>query len=363
MTTNPLLMGLLTAAGPPGLGGRSILDQPLREVLLRAATVNPELHRHWGDLYAVHRSQEQAIASLIEPSQTESYDVDLLFSLERERSDVASVARFGHRIEYASYYLYVAFRKALVDDFELSPSRNVVKPAHGISIWYCSLVNATFNRYHDLRRALLHKWTPPAEVEPLTLNAFRILSEITPAETQLRNLFVHDRPRAFYELTRHLDIVAEQLKAAIELATDLEAIKADDTPSPEQAQVKAVQLDLLGKAGKALSLTEAAKELGVSRQALHKRIGLGSALGLMHGSELVVPDAQFVRKDGKLGIVNGLSAIVSLFDTSGAGRWSALQFLTEVDPLLQRVPFDLLKEGDRDAVVRAARAYLSLDEG
>jgi hypothetical protein len=362
MVTNPSLMGLLTAAGPAGPGGRSILDQPLREVLLRAATLSPELHRKWASHFAVYPMQEEMIASLLEPGQTESYGVDLLSSLERERSDVASVARFGHRVEYASFHLYVAFRKALVDDFELSPSRNVVKPTHGISVWYCSLVNATFNRYRDLRRALLHKWTPPAEVESLTLNAFRILSEITPADTQLRNLFVHDRPRAFHELTRHLDIVAAQLKAAIELATDLEAIKPDDIPSPEQAQVEAVQLESLGKAGKPLSLTAAAKELGVSRQALHKRIGLGSALGLMHGPELVVPDAQFVSKDGKLGIVDGLNAIVSLFDTSGAGRWSALQFLTEVDPLLQRVPLDVLKEGDRDAVVRATRAYLSLDE-
>ncbi len=361
--TNPLFMGLLTTAGSGGFGGRSILDQPLREVMRRAATANPELHQAWGSHYGVHPSQEQAIASLLEPGQKESYDVDLVFSLERERSDVASVAWFGHRVEYASYHLYVAFRKALVDDFELSPSRNVVKPTHGISIWYCSLVNATFNRYRDLRRALLHKWTPPAEVEPLTLNAFRILSEITPAETQLRNLFVHDRPRAFHELARHLDIVADQIKAAIELATDLEAIESDDIANSEQAQVKAVQLDILGKAGKPLSLTAAAKELGVTRQALHKRIGLGSALGLMHGSELVVPDAQFVvSKDGKLGIVDGLSAIVSLFDTSGSGRWSALQFLIEVDPLLQGVPLDVLKKGDRAAVVRAAKAYLSLDE-
>jgi hypothetical protein len=39
-----------------------------------------------------------------------------------------------------------------------------------------------------------------------------------------------------------------------------------------------------------------------------------------------------------------------------------LQFLTEVDPLLRSMPLDVLKEGDREAVVRAAKAYLSLDE-
>lgn len=352
MATHPsLLIGLPTEAGPAGLRERSILDQPLREVLIRAVTGN-----------SVYPTQEEAIASLREPSLTISYDVDELFALERERSDVASVARFGHCVEYASFNLYVAFRKAKVLDFEPASPRNVVRPTHGISIWYCNLVNATFNRYRDLRRALLHKWSPPAEVELLTSNAFRILSEITPAETQLRDLFERDRQRALHELTRHLDIVAKQLEATIELATDLEAVYAEYPANSEQAEVKAVQLDILGKAGKPLSLTAAAKELAVSRQALHKRIRLGSALGLMQGSELVVPDAQFVSQNGKLKIVDGLSAIVSLFDTSGAGRWSALQFLTEIDPLLQRAPLDVLKDGDRDGVVRAARAYLSLDE-
>jgi hypothetical protein len=305
---------------------------------------------------------ETTLASLLETGRTNPYDIDLFVSLERERSDVASVARFGHRVECASYHLYVAFEKASVDDFELSPAHDVVKPARGISVWYCSLVNTTFNRYRDLRRALLHKWTPPAEVEPLTSNAFRMLCEITPADSQLRNLLAHDRPRAFHELARHLDIVAEQLKAAIELATDLRTVASDETSREEQARLQAVQAEILRKAGEALSLTEAAHQLEVSRQALHKRIRSGSALGLMRGSELVVPTAQFVDKDNKIKIVDDLNAVVTLFDKSGAGRWSALQFLVEVDPLLGKVPLDALKEGEVDAVVRAVRAFLSLDE-
>ena len=66
--------------------------------------------------------------------------------------------------------------------------RNVAKPGRGINVWYCSLVNTTFNRYRELKCALLHEWSPPAEVEPLMFSAFHMLSEITPAESQLRDL-------------------------------------------------------------------------------------------------------------------------------------------------------------------------------
>ncbi|MER8374444.1 hypothetical protein [Mesorhizobium sp. M0488] len=362
MASNELTSALMAAADLSG-AGRSILDQSLREVLLRAAG-RPEPHQYLSGSWLLggnYQPMEAAVASLLEHGRAEPYDIDLVHVLERERSDVASVARFGHRVECASLHMYVAFDKAHVVDFELPVARNVVKPTHGISVWYYSLVNTTFNRYRELKCALLHKWSPPVEVEPLTYYAFRMLSEITPVESQLRDLFVKDRPRAFHELTRHLDLVADQLKAAIELAGELETIASDDA-SEEEARLKAVQTELLGKAGKSLSLTEAAKQLGVSRQALHKRIGLGTALGLMRGSELVVPEAQFVIKNRKVKIVDGLGAVMREFDASGAGRWSALQFLIEVDPTLQRTPLETLKAGEQDAAVRAARAYLSLDE-
>ena len=348
-------------AANPSESGRSVLDQSVREVLLRA--IAREGSRRNLLLHGINQQPLEAatVASLRELGRTELYDIQLFHALERERSDVASVARFGHRVECASFHLFVAFDKANVEDFELPVARNVVKPTRGISVWYCSLVNTTFNRYRDLKCALLHKWTPTAEVEPLTINAFRMLSEITPAESQLRDLFIKDRPRAFHELARQLDLVAHQLKAAIALAGDLETLAAEKA-NEEEARLKVVQTELLAEAGKSLSLTEAAKQLDVSRQALHKRIGLGTALGLMRDSELVVPEAQFVSRDGKLKIVEGLGAVMREFDDFGAGRWSALQFLIEIDPTLRRTPLEALKAGEQDATVRAARAYLSLDE-
>lgn len=336
----------------------SLFNQPLWEVLRRAG----EPLDTFDVLADVTNSIIGSKLESLVPSQSEfvSTDAESIQILEHERSDVASVARFGQRVDRASYCLYVAFDKAKVDDFELSIEPPVVTPRRGVGLWYSNLFSSTLHRYSDMRRALLHPWTPPAEVELLTSCAFSILSHITPAESQLRNLFASDRSRAFRELTHHLDLYVNQLKAAIELSTDLDA--APDN-AEQQAQAESVQKDLLAKAGNALSLTEAAGLLEVSRQALHKRIGLGTALGMMHCSELVVPDAQFVMEGEKLKIVDGLSGVVRLFDTSGAGRWSALQFLIEKDPNLGVAPFDALKAGKRDAVIGAARAFLVLDEG
>ena len=277
--------------------------------------------------------------------------------LERERSDVASVALFSQKVDQASYCLYLAFDKAKVDDFEPAVEPMAPQSKRGAGLWYSILISATLRRYADLKRALLHPWTPSPDVELLTSSAFAILCEGTPAESQLRNLFDSDRPRAFQELTRHLDLYVGQLKAAIELAADLESPEED---ARIKGQTDAVQAALLAKAGNSLSLTNAAALLGVSRQALHKRIGLGTALGLMYGSELVVPDVQFVKQGDKPKIVDNLAGVVRLFDHSGAGRWSALQFLIEKDPNLGVVPIDALKSGK--PVLDAARAFLALED-
>ncbi len=126
----------------------------------------------------------------------------------RHFAEAAGPAAVQH-VENASYCLYLAFDKANVQDFEPSPSRNVIAHADGIHAWYSTLVNSTFHRYRELRKALLYPWTPPAEVEPLTRLAFRLLSEITPADSQLRQLYKHDRSRALQELPRQLDGVAD----------------------------------------------------------------------------------------------------------------------------------------------------------
>lgn len=123
-----------------------------------------------------------------------------------------------------------------------------------------------------------------------------------------------------------------------------------------------ISRSVLRHAGGSLSLTEAAKLLGVTRQALHKRVKLGTALGLMEGSELTLPKFQFVGEGKKTKIVEGLGPIVKLFDTAKAGRWSALQFLTERDPNLGSTPSQALQDGRAREALDAAIAYLDAGE-
>jgi hypothetical protein len=88
---------LLTATADPSGAGRSILDQPLREVLLRALS-RSEAHRYLSGSWLLggnYQPMEAAVASLLEHGRTDHYDIDLIPVLERERRDVASVARFG----------------------------------------------------------------------------------------------------------------------------------------------------------------------------------------------------------------------------------------------------------------------------
>ena len=123
-----------------------------------------------------------------------------------------------------------------------------------------------------------------------------------------------------------------------------------------------MQSRLLAEAGEALSLTQAAKRLNMTRQNLHKRIKAGSALGVMRGSEIVVPSIQFVEGEKGLQIVDHLRDVLLPFAESGAGNWSALQFLIEQDPNLEDSPLTLLRGGKAAQAVAAARTFLGLDD-
>jgi hypothetical protein len=220
----------------------------------------------------------------------------------------------------------------------------------------------SLERSREIRNALVHHWQPTPRAESLAISAFVLLSDLTPARTELLRLCRYDRPRAFTELAKHLELVTNQFELSAHLLAEIEA---GDQPSVFAGDQRFVDSSaaLLERSGGGVSLTEGAKLLGMTRQALHKRIKSGSALGMMHGPELVLPRVQFVSADGVTRLVGGLSEVVTLFDESRAGGWSALQFLVDPDPNLGDAPIRLLSRGDVAAVVSAARAYLSLDEG
>jgi hypothetical protein len=268
------------------------------------------------------------------------------------------VVMFSNRIHGASLLLSAAFLEAAVPDFRPPARHGSARRAR--SSWYDQIVNTCLDRSREVRNALVHRWTPTARAERLALNAFVLLSDLTPASTELQ-LCRYDRPRAFSELARHLDLLTSQFSLSADLLAEVEAVERPPART-EERRFADLATGLLERAGGGMSLTEGAKLLGISRQALHKRVKAGSALGMMQGAELVLPRVQFVTGEGKTRLLNGLSKVVTLFETSKAGVWSALQFLIDPDPNLGGTPLDALREKRVEAVVNAARAYLGVDE-
>jgi hypothetical protein len=120
--------------------------------------------------------------------------------------------------------------------------------------------------------------------------------------------------------------------------------------------------ELLERAGGALSLGEASGLLGVSRQALHKRLLRGEALGLMVGNEIKIPKFQLVENGERMVVCPGVGSVVKLFNKSGAGPLVTLQFFVGHDPNLGVPPMTALRIGKDTDVLHAARSHLRLDE-
>jgi hypothetical protein len=269
---------------------------------------------------------------------------------------------FNYRVQSAALLMSAAFHEAAVADFDFVKARSA--PTHrrkAKSTWYHSIVHDVVDCSKQLRNALIHDWTPTPRAERLAIDAFVLLSDLTPARTELLRLCRYDRPRAFSELAKHIDLAADQFRLSADLLAEVEGASRQRELPPEQ-RFSEISDALLQKAGGGVSLTEGAKALGTTRQALHKRVKLGTALGLMQGVELTLPKFQFVGDADRPRIVNGLGRIVKLFDTARAGRWSALQFLIENDPNLGDIPSRALMQGRVQDVVNAAMAYLDADE-
>ncbi|PCK78493.1 hypothetical protein [Rhizobium sophoriradicis] len=268
---------------------------------------------------------------------------------------------FNYRIQSAALLMSAAFEEAAVRDFDFANVRSVSRRGGATRTWYSSIVHNVVDCSRQVRNALVHEWKPTPRAERLAIDAFVILSDLTPARSELLRLCRYDRSRAFSELARHVELAADQFRLSADLLAEVEGTsRSRDLPS-EVRFAEATRL-LLQRAGGGLSLTEASKLLGTSRQALHKRVKTGSALGLMDGAELVLPKFQFVEEGSRTSLLEGLGKIVKLFDDSKAGRWSALQFLLERDPNLTVPPLEALRSGEVQLVVNAAVAYLDVDE-
>jgi len=271
-----------------------------------------------------------------------------------------SIGAFSARINCAAALLSVAFEGSETRDIRWPAVRRAPRRSKSQDSWYAHVIEASVERSREICTVLLYDWKPTGRAERLAVHAFVVLSDLTMASSQLMMLCRQDRSRAFSELAKHLDLATQQFEMSASLLAEIEGAVPTAGVAADR-QFSDIRADLLKRAGGGLSLTEAAKGLGISRQALHKRIKAGTALGMMDGSELVLPRVQWVGHGDQLSFVPGLGDVLKFFAT--AGGWSALQFLIDQDPNLGGAPIQWLAEGKIAPVVAAAKAYLGVDEG
>jgi hypothetical protein len=278
-------------------------------------------------------------------------------------NELTALMRLGVYVDHAALLMSTAFAVADVRDFLPARRRQTVRPSGDATRWYADLTNDVLTRLSEIRNALAHRWTSSPEADALATEAIELLAELTPVPRQLMALYRRDREAGLVELTRHLAVVERQYALAASLvarAGEGEGVRP--SPDPASESFAAARKALLASAGGVLSLTEAANALGVTRQNLHKRIHVGSALGMLLDGRIVVPRLQLAPGDGKTVTIAGIERVVRPFIEAKAGAWSALQFLLDPDPNLRRPPIDALRAGDIAGAEHAARAYLGLDE-
>jgi hypothetical protein len=144
------------------------------------------------------------------------------------------------------------------------------------------------------------------------------------------------------------------LLSAMESRSGLKLIARGGPLAAARLRGLQAKLDLLERAGGTLQPREVAALLRMSRQAVGKRRAAGTLLGVSLGRRgYEYPACQFV--DG--GVVEGLAEVLSAFDDD-VDPWMRLAFLvTTNDALDGEMPLDVLRRGEVDAVVRAARIH------
>lgn len=111
------------------------------------------------------------------------------------------------------------------------------------------------------------------------------------------------------------------------------------------------KLEILNEVGPMLALQQAADVLGVTRQAVHKRLQNQSLLGIKYQEEIRIPAWQI--RDAE--VVPGIAGVLKALDTTD---WGKLLFLhTENMQLQGRKPKDLLLEGKADLVAQLALQF------
>lgn len=160
-------------------------------------------------------------------------------------------------------------------------------------------------------------------------------------------------------VTRHLEKAVDREERSERRKTTLaEGFGVSGTSRREQLATEIAVLlrsfrrrqDLLRDS---LSATEVAEALGTSRQTPHDRAESGSLLAVLDRGSLRFPAWQF-DPGGPNGVIDGLPDVLRAL---GTGPFAKLSWLVHRNTMFEgKTPVDVLKHGDKERVVHAARA-------
>ena len=193
-------------------------------------------------------------------------------------------------------------------------------------------------------------------------HASRALSRIG-SRTPLRRAFVSRGLRALLRLSDEMD--EEAARVAVSAPSDVlallsamesaESIQFSSDDPLALARVRGIRERdrMLRLEGGVLTAEEAARGLRLTRQAVDKRRKAGRLLALPLGRRgFAYPAWQFTRG----GTLPGLERVLAAFEERDP--WMQAVFLLSPDPRCGgRLPLSLLRIGEVEPVVRAARAY------
>jgi hypothetical protein len=144
----------------------------------------------------------------------------------------------------------------------------------------------------------------------------------------------------------------ETIVRALENVDATHALMGDDLLAEARFRGLGKRDRLLHAEGGVLAAQDAAKHLGISRQAVNKRRKAGSLLGLSLGRRgYAYPAWQF----GKVGVLQGLETVLATLST--LDPWMRAVFFLSPNPRLsENSPIKALRQGKVTEVVRAARS-------
>ncbi|MDQ2831784.1 MAG: hypothetical protein M3Y74_22395 [Chloroflexota bacterium] len=132
----------------------------------------------------------------------------------------------------------------------------------------------------------------------------------------------------------------------------VDILRADDPLIDAKLRGLHARDDILGAEGGTVDVEAAARALGISRQAVDRRRRANTLLGLPVGRRgYRYPLWQFAPP----GVLPGLAPVLRRL--AADGPWFSAAWLLGPNSRLGTRPLDILRNGDSDAVMQAARAY------